>query len=170
MYALSADDVFFQSLRAFDFELFLAAKSKPCALCGGRLDTSHFPRKPRGAGEQELQRFSLCCRRDGCRHRVTPPSLRFLGRKIYSAWVVILALEFCRDLGLEAKIARQTIARWRTFWKERLAETHPFMRWARGLLAPGTPSSGLPSGCLRALGFPARESWVAILRFFSHPQ
>ena len=169
MFPLSADDAFFQSLRAFDLELFLAAKSKPCALCSGRLDTSHFPRKPRGAGEQELQRFSLCCRREGCRHRVTPPSLRFLGRKIYSAWVVILAVEYCRELGCSATIARQTIARWRAFWKERLAEAHPFMRWARGLLPPGTPSSTLPSACLKALGFPGRESWVAVLRFFTHP-
>lgn len=169
MHLLSADDAFFQSLRAFDFELFQVAKSKPCALCAGPLDTSHFPRKPRGAGEQELRRFSLCCRTEGCRHRVTPPSLRFLGRKIYSAWVVILAVEFCRDLGLGRQISRQTIARWKAFWSARLADTHPFMRWARGLLPPGTPTSSFPSACLRALGFPARESWVAVLRFFSQP-
>ena len=25
------------------------------------------------------RRFSLCCGRDGCRHRATPPSVRFLG-------------------------------------------------------------------------------------------
>lgn len=169
MHLLSADDAFFQSLRALDFELFLAAKSKPCALCGGRLDTSHFPRKPRGAGEQESLRFSLCCRKEGCRDRVTPPSLRFLGRKVYSSWVVILAAEYCRDLGLAGKISRQTIGRWKSFWRARLAETHPFMRWARSLLPPGTPSSCLPSACLGALGFPAREAWVVILRFFSHP-
>lgn len=169
MHLLSTDDAFFQSLRAFDFELFLAAKSKPCAVCAGRLDTSHFPRKPRGAGEQELRRFSLCCRTEGCRRRVTPPSLRFLGRKVYSAWIVILAVEFCRELGCGTTIARQTIVRWRAFWKERLAETHPFMKWARSLLPPGTPSSALPSVCLKALGFPERESWVAVLKFFTHP-
>lgn len=169
MHLLSADDAFFQSLRALDFELFLAAKSKPCSLCGGRLDTSHFPRKPRGAGELEVRRFSLCCRNEGCRDRVTPPSLRFLGRKVYSAWVVILAVEYCRDLGLGGKIPRQTIARWKALWRVRLAEDHPFMRWARGLLPPGTPSSSLPSACLMALGFPERTSWVAVLRFFMHP-
>ena len=130
---------------------------------------AHFPRKPRGAGEEELQRFSLCCRKEGCRHRVTPPSLRFLGRKVYSAWVVILAAEFCNELGLGAKIARQTMARWRAFWSARLAEAHPFMRWARGLLPPGIPSSSLPSAFLNALGFPERSSWVAVLRFFTHP-
>jgi len=168
MYPLSADDAFFQSLRTIDFELFQATKSKPCSLCGGRMDTSHFPRKPRGAGELESKRFSLCCRKEGCRHRVTPPSLRFLGRKIYSAWVVILAIEYCRDLGLGGQISRQTIARWKSFWRAQLAESHSFMRWARGLLPPGTPISSLPSACLRALGLPAQESWVAILRFFSH--
>ena len=165
---LSADDAFFQSLRALDFDLFLVAKSKPCAFCSGPLDTAHFPRKPRGAGEQELKRFSLCCRKEGCRHRVTPPSLRFLGRKVYSAWVVILAVEFSRVLGLGGQISRQTITRWKNFWRERLSEAHPFMRWARGFLPPGTPNSSLPSTCLKALGFPSQESWVAILRFFSH--
>jgi hypothetical protein len=168
MYPLTADDAFFQSLRDLDFEIFKAAKAKPCDLCAGRMDTSHYPRKLRGAGEKESQRFSLCCRKEGCRHRVTPPSLRFLGRKIYSAWVVILALEYCRDLGLDRKIARQTIARWKIFWKQRLAETHPFMRWARGLLPPGTPSSDLPSACLKALDFPDRESWIPVLKFFNH--
>jgi len=30
-------------------------------------------------------RFSFCCARDGCRTRKTPPSFRFLGRKVYLA-------------------------------------------------------------------------------------
>jgi hypothetical protein len=28
------------------------------------------------------QRFSFCCAVGGCRKRTTPPSLRFLGRKV----------------------------------------------------------------------------------------
>ena len=35
-------------------------------------------------------RFSFCCSRDGCRKRKTPPSLRFLGRKVYVAAMVVL--------------------------------------------------------------------------------
>lgn len=166
MYPLHADAAFFQSLRSIDHDVFLAAKAKPCPLCGGPLDTAHFPRKPRGLGEEEEQRFSLCCRKEGCRRRLTPPSLRFFGRHVYSAWVVILVLDFCTELGLSRAIARQTIARWREFWRERLAEAHSFMRRARGLLPVGHPACISPAGLAVAFGFPARESWLPILRFF----
>ncbi len=168
MYPLLADAAFFQGLRQIDYDLFQKTKAKPCPACGGQLDTSHYPRKPRGAGELEDRRFSLCCRKEGCRHRVTPPSLRFFGRKVYSAWVVILVVDFCAELGLSRPVARQTIARWRALWRERLAETHPFMRRARARLSPGTPGSELPGLLLGSFGFPARESWVPILAFFTH--
>ena len=166
MYPLSADDAFFQRLRLLDHDLFLAVKSKPCPRCGGPLDTAHYPRKPRGLGECELKRFSLCCRREGCRHRVTPPSLRFFGRKVYPAWVVILAGDFCRQLGLSRPIARQTLVRWRRFWREWLSESHAFMRRARAWLPPGHPPCNRPAGVLDAFAFPDRDSWIRVLTFF----
>lgn len=169
MYPLHADTAFFQGLRALDFELFKDAKARPCPRCGGPLDTSHIPRKPRGAGEEEDRRFSLCCRRDGCRRRVTPPSLRFLGRKVYSAWVVILVLDFAAELGLSRVIARRTITRWRQFWRDRLCESHPFMRLARGELPPGTPASARPGALLPVFGFPDCSAWIPVLRFFTRP-
>ena len=168
MYPLLADAGFFQRLRSLDFEVFATVKAQPCRLCGGKLDTSHFPRKPRGAGEQEEQRFSLCCRTEGCRRRVTPPSLRFLGRKVFSAWVVILVLDFGREMGLERFISRRTLSRWRQFWHERLSEIHPFMRWARAQLPPGTPSTDRPGRLLPCFKFPAPEAWIPVLRFFTH--
>jgi hypothetical protein len=36
------------------------------------------------------RRFSFCCAVDGCRSRATPPSLRFLGPKVYIAAIVVL--------------------------------------------------------------------------------
>jgi hypothetical protein len=164
---LAADDAFFQSLREFDRTIFLEVKAKGCQDCGGSLDTSNIPRKPRGVGEKEETRFSLCCREDGCRKRVTPPSLRFFGRKVYPAWVVILALDFCEKLGLSKGIARQTLARWRTFWKDRLLEENPFMRWARAHLPPGIPGCQTPAGLLSVFKFPAQASWIPILKFFN---
>ena len=67
-----------------------------CLVCGGPLHRSDYARKPRGAlmaaaGEEFVTRFSLCCGRDGCRKRATPPSLRFLGRRAYLGAVVIMA-------------------------------------------------------------------------------
>lgn len=168
MYPLFADDVFFNDLRDLDHDFFLATKALFCPHCGGKLDTANYFRKPRGAGELESIRFSLCCRNDGCRHRVTPPSLRFLGQKVYSAWVVIL-YEFVDELGLSRQVARQTLARWRNFWNDRLASDHPFMRRARSLLPPGTPDSNLPSTFLKVFKFRNLESWIPILRFFTHP-
>ena len=62
--------------------------------CGGRLHSANYPRKPRGTPrhlpEAYRLRLSFCCDRDGCRKRVTPPSVRFLGRKVYLAAIVIL--------------------------------------------------------------------------------
>jgi hypothetical protein len=167
--SLQGNPDFFQQLRELDFDLFLAAKAKPCLGCGGKLDTSHFPRKLRDTGtEAEAQRFSLCCRNEGCRKRVTPPSLRFFGRKVYSAWAVVLVLDFCEALGIARVISRQTLARYRQFWQERLAERSLFMRWARGSLPPGTPPTKTPGPLLPHFGFPSFDGRVAVLRFFTH--
>jgi hypothetical protein len=42
-------------------------------------------------GREYTQRFSFCCAIDGCRSRATPPSLRFLGRKVYCAAIIVVA-------------------------------------------------------------------------------
>jgi hypothetical protein len=167
MKPIPADDTFFQSLRQFDYELFLRVKAKGCSHCKGILDISHIPRKPRGLGEHEETRFSLCCRNEGCRRRHTPPSLRFFGRRVYPAFVFILALDFYVQLGLRCQISRQTLARWRAFWKNFLLETGAFMKWARGFLQPGWAVGSSPASVVEAFGFPKPHSWVTILKFFS---
>lgn len=153
--SLQGSPDFFQNLRQLDWDLFTAAKAKSCPRCGGQLDTAHFPRKLRDPGtEWEERRFSLCCRNEGCRKRLTPPSLRFFGRKVYSAWVVILVLDFCEALGVDRLISRQTLARYRQFWQVHLAESHPFLRWARGSFLPGRLWSIAPGHCFSTLAFP----------------
>ena len=162
------DVAFFQSLRQFDKEIFLTAKAQGCPHCGGPLDTANYLRKTRGMAEENELRFSLCCRREGCRKRRLPPSVRFLGRRVYGAWVVIMAVDFCQELGLKGKIARQTIARWKAFWKERFSEMSPFLKFARGVLPPGVQLSDRPASFVVHFGFPARKSWLPILRFFTN--
>ena len=69
-------------------------RKKACP-CGGRLHaanylwqtTQHYPAQ---LPEQECLRLSFCCDRDGCRKRATPPSVRFLGPKVYLGIIVIL--------------------------------------------------------------------------------
>jgi hypothetical protein len=165
--SICRDVVLFQSLRQFDEEIFLQTKANGCPHCGGPLDTANYARKTRGMAEGSELCYSLCCRREGCRKRRKPRSLRFLGRRVYGAWVVIMALDFCAELGLKGEIARQTIARWKAFWKERLSG--PFLQHARGLLPPGTILTDRPASFIQHFGFPDQSSWLPILRFFTSP-
>ena len=63
-----------------------------------------------------------CCNQEGCRKRVTPPSVRFLGRKVYFAAVIILVAAMrqgptprrVQELRrLFGDLDARTIARWR---------------------------------------------------------
>ena len=84
---------FWSFLLTVDQDLAEETRKKACP-CGGRLHSANYLRKPRGTPvrlpEQECLRLSFCCDRDGCRKRATPPSVRFLGRKVYLGAIVIL--------------------------------------------------------------------------------
>jgi hypothetical protein len=87
---------FFELLWQLDEGMARRVAAEGCARCQGPLHRGDFRRKPRGgliapAGESLVVRFSLCCGREGCRKRATPPSLRFLGRRVYLGVVVIVA-------------------------------------------------------------------------------
>src|SRR3984957_11860353 len=92
--AVLADAKFHEQLLVFDRDLAASARAARCWLCGGPLHSASYDRKPRGCpgglGQEFAERFSFCCAVDGCRKRTTPPSLRFLGRKVYLATVVTL--------------------------------------------------------------------------------
>ena len=64
-----------------------------CSHCRGKLHVANYPRKPRGIhrdvlGPEYTQRLSFCC--SVCHRRTTPPSVRFLGRKVYLASIITL--------------------------------------------------------------------------------
>jgi hypothetical protein len=105
------------------------------------LHSANFGRKPRG-GPAEIEgeaaiRFSLCCAEDGCRTRYTPPSLRFLGRKVYLGAAVVLVSAMrhgatparMRKLRELVGVSRRTVERWREWWRSIFAES-PFWRLA----------------------------------------
>jgi hypothetical protein len=133
-------------LLAFDRDLADAARAGRCTRCGGALHSASYPRKPRGRlcrlGPEHDRRFSFCCAADGCRSRVTPPSLRFLGRSVYlAATVVVVAamqhgVTASRMEGLSQAIGvdRRTVERWRVWWRERFPAT-PFWRIARTMFS-----------------------------------
>ena len=83
----------------------------------------------------------FCCDREGCRARVTPPSARFLGRRVYVAVVVTLAGACAQGLSgrrlsrvrEELGLCRRTLERWLAWWRETVPET-AWWRELRGRL------------------------------------
>jgi hypothetical protein len=155
-------------------------RRKQACSCGGRLHCANYPRKPRGGGDELPQqygyRLSFCCEREGCRKRTTPPSVRFLGPKVYLAAVVILVAAMrqgpsprrVRELSKLFGADRRTISRWRVFWSEHFPATR-FWKVARGRLVPVTDVSILPLSLLKAFvrGDDPCQEWGRLLRFLS---
>ncbi len=170
---------FWSFLLAVDEDLAEETRNKGCS-CGGRLHSANYLRKPRGTPvqlpEPQLLRLSFCCDRDGCRKRATPRSVRFLGRKVYLAAIVILVSAMrqgptprrVRELSIRFNADESTIARWQIFWREHFPQT-PFWKVARaGLVTLGEIKS-LPYSLVDAFlsRHPPSEGWVLLLRFLS---
>ena len=166
-------------LLAVDQDLAEETRKKACP-CGGRLHSADYLRKPRGTPvqlpEQECLRLSFCCDRDGCRKRTTPPSVRFLGPKVYLGVVVILISAMrqgpsprrVRELSQRFGANRRTIARWQVFWRERLPQT-PFWKIERARLIPLVEIVSLPYSLVDAFlrRHPPHKGWMLLLRFLS---
>lgn len=162
-------------LLKFDEDLAAETKRERCQRCGGRLDDCRYPRKPRVSRTMKLppeydERFSYSCAVDGCRKRHTPPSMRFLGRRIYLGAVVVLATALqqgttkwrASKLRELLGVSPQTLARWRTWWAEAFVESE-FWREAQGELA--TPVVGpLPRALLDRFEGDAPDRLAALLR------
>lgn len=154
-HTLLQDARLFELFRWADVELAEEVRADGCP-CGGVLHVANYWRKPRG-GPARLApdyglRLSFCCDRDGCRGRRTPPSLRFLGRRVYLAGVVVLATAMQHGVtpARAAKVqelvgvSRRTLQRWREWWLGAFVQT-PFWREAVGLLMPPVDETALPA-------------------------
>ena len=87
-HVFTLDANFLAFLQQIDDELAEQVQAGGCPHCGGPLHRASYPRKPRGVPHRQLderyrRRHSFCCAADGCRRRCTPPSVRFLGRRVY---------------------------------------------------------------------------------------
>ncbi|MCI0745099.1 MAG: hypothetical protein L0Y58_06815 [Verrucomicrobia subdivision 3 bacterium] len=128
-------------------------------LCGGVLHSARYPRKPRGfrlaLDESYDYRLSFCCARDGCRRRRTPPSVRFLGRKVYLSVIVVLSTALQHGLTEKRRqgliemldIAPQTMVRWRRFWHELFPQSRCWQA-ERGRFMPPVEIAKLPGELL----------------------
>ena len=170
---------FWSFLVAVDQDLAEEARKKSCP-CGGRLHAAHYLRKPRGTPvqlpEQERLRFSFCCDRDGCRKRLTPPSVRFLGRKVYLGAIVILISAMrqgpsprrVHELSARFGADQSTITRWQTFWREHFPQT-PFWKVARADFINYGEILSLPYSLVDSFlhHHPPCEGWTHLLRLLS---
>ena len=162
-----------------DRDLAEEARKGDCPRCQGRLHQANYLRKPRGVSDELLPeaaavRLSLCCGVVGCRKRLMPASLRFLGRKIYLGLAVVVAGvlgergsdlgtgEICGLIG----VSRRTLHRWRRWWRGTFAESR-FWQAARGRFRTPISAADLPHGLLDRFAGDARARLIAMLRFLS---
>lgn len=171
-----APESLYRLLEHVDSELAREVQEQGCRFClEGTLHRADYERKPRGGPAHWDERHSFCCERDGCRRRHTPPSVRFLGRKVYVGFVVVLKAALHQ--GLDAtrlarlrlalpQIERRTVERWRRWWRETFA-TSPFWKAARARFLPPIPEERLPPGLCERFGIDAPDGVVSLLRFLA---
>lgn len=144
-----------------DEELATKTRQMGCQRCGGPLHVADYPRKPRGRlGDLEeaySKRLSFCC--GHCRRRATPPSVRFLGRKVYVSQLVVVASVILQELAVVAGrdvcgVPRRTVKRWVSWWQHTFCQTSLWQS-ARALLMPPVDSGELPRSLLERFDGPA---------------
>ena len=155
-----------------DLDLAAAAQQKVCWRCGDNLHCDNYPRKPRGGPAHWDERYSFTCAEK--RHRVTPPSIRFLGRKVYVATVIVLvsamrqglnpggARILCQSLGID----RRTLEHWRQWWLETFVNG-VFWKAARARFMPVLCERTLPLCLCEAFDIDRRDRFLELLKFLS---
>jgi len=173
-----SDPTLFARLLQFDTDLAGESQALGCRHCGGVLHQAHYPRKPRGVPSDQREafslRFSFCCA--DCRRRVTSPSLRFLGRKVYVGLVVVLAsccegriASWFAKVSAATGVSLRTLYRWGSFWRDSVPAT-PFWREAAARFVPPPEVARFPAAALlERFGIqpPADQALLAFLQFLS---
>lgn len=168
---LLQDPNFLRWLVRIDQELAAPIHAEPCP-CGGIRHRANYPRKPRGCPpsirDQFASRLSFCCNR--CRKRATAPSVRFLGRRVYLALVVVMkasrltaktpgAGQMCDQLAIPLR----TLQRWRAWWVQNFPLT-PLWQARCDRFLPPVAHDELPESLLaRFLGPPASRLLHALV-------
>jgi hypothetical protein len=171
------DVQFLARLLQWDLSIAQEIRAGGCPWCGGRLDRADYERKPRfGLVAPEPQapgwstRLSLCCSREGCRRRVTPPSVRFLGRRVYAEVVVLVA---CARALMRAEVdgkrvdsgvPRRTVKRWLGWWRTAFLASALWQE-LRSRLLPPIDESRLPASLMERATPPS--SLLGVARWLS---
>jgi hypothetical protein len=171
LYKIFSDSRFFRALLAFDRDLARKTQAAGCRHClDGPLHVANYRRKPRGGNfepDDELcQRLSFCCGKEGCRHRNTPPSVRFLGRRVYFAAIFLLVSAMrhgvtpprATQIKRLIPVDRRTLERWRQWWQETFVQT-PFWKMTRARFASPLDMGAMPMSLLVAFGFESMRAY-----------
>lgn len=172
-HAILQDPAFFRFLQRIDEEFATEARLGRCGRCGAGLHRADYPRKPRGCPaavvEDYSKRFSFTCAR--CEKRVTPASVRFLGRRVYVAVVLMLVSPRGGTRGQALRdvfaIPARTLDRWRTWWARDFLRT-PFWQSRCERFAIPVEATRLPESLLER--FEARapaDRMIQLLHFVS---
>ena len=174
MEKLLKDGRLFKLLEKIDSDMAEKAAAEGCDHCGEeKLHRGDYERKPRGV-PQWNKRYSFCCAKEGCRKRKTPPSVRFLGRKVYAGVVVVLVSAMMHGLKprrvetlrLALNIDERTLERWRTWWLEDFAGSR-FWKGARAFFMPRLDETVLPLPLVDAFNARRRAGMARLLEFIS---
>jgi len=170
-------------LEKVDADLIEIVRAKGCGHCTeGKLHRADYRRKPRGLkfwpqDPEQTKRFSLCCDQEGCRKRHTPPSVRFLGRRVYGGVVAVLLPVMVHGLkpqrvaqirkALDLKVDRRTLERWRQWWLGTFVQS-AFWKEARARFMPPLGQQSLPlSLCLCFAADERRDRLLDLLKFLA---
>jgi hypothetical protein len=162
---------FFRELFDTDEGEVRRVRAGACPWCRGRLDRADYPRKPRGLPVEVEglfeRRFSLCCSREGCRRRVTPASVRFLGRRVYVGILVVLASTVSVIAAMVAfEVARRTVQRWGRWWTQTLPGT-AFWQVAKARFATPVGEAALPGALVARFHGDRETALLTTLRFIA---
>ncbi len=166
-------------LTQIDQEFFELARKEVCSYCGGQLHQANYPRSPFGLPSafrpHYEERLSLCCA--NCRKRVTPPSVRFFGRRWFPAPVFMLICIL--NLGINERrlaqikrhfsvtVSESTWKRWRRWWRE-CFEATAFWQANKGLVVTTMAEhEALPRSLLTCFTGKLKEQLCLLLRFLS---
>jgi hypothetical protein len=150
------DPNFYHLLLRIDQDYAEQTRAQRCS-CGGVLHSARYPRKPRGISYEARChcefRYSFCCA--DCRRRTTPFSVRFLGRRVYTAAIMIVVSATRASAGTAAAMRQldalgvppSTIARWRHWWMTGFVGT-PFWALGRAAFVPPVETAQVPASLL----------------------
>jgi hypothetical protein len=174
------DRAFHGLLFRYDADIAQSVHGQDCPVpgCDGKLHYANYQRHPKGAQEplaqEQCVRFSLCCSKRNSRIRVTPPSLRFLGPKVYLAVMVVLIAalrcgptpERMRVLQDEAGLDERTVRRWKRWWEEMVPASAAWQAGA-GTIHCSADLKGMPLSVLKTFLGSLGEKVGRLLRFLA---